>query len=232
MKPTALVLYRGRSLFTGQLIEAVAVNSNGNRKTGAMVGVFIQPAANVAKAVRPHPSVCPDACAFRDAGGCYVNWAWGPRSVQVAHSGRPVCKPAEAREFARDRMVRLGQAGDPAAIPVHVWRKLLTHAAGWTGYTHAWRSRPSLRGLCMASVESHVDAEEAEARGWRAYRVRPRGTDTIYGEIDCPSAVVQCADCGLCTGAGGKAASAPSISIPAHGGAVAARVSDRIAIGV
>jgi hypothetical protein len=78
----------------------------------------------------------------------------------------------------------------------------------------------------MASVENRADRALAESMGWRTYRIRSRGSEVGAGEIDCPSSRgVQCADCGLCNGANG----APSISIPAHGGAVAARVAQRIA---
>ena len=221
-----MIVWRGDSLLTGGPVIVTATAGSANAKTGPVVSTYILPAR--LPAVRPHASVCPDACPLRDTGGCYVNWAFGPRSTQAGHKGERVATPAQARDLAKDRVVRIAQAGDPAAVPAHVWRNLLTHAHAWTGYTHAWR-QPRFRWLqtlCMASVESPAQARQAQAEGWRTYRVRPRGSDTVAGELDCPATRgVQCSACRLCNGAG----SAPSISIPAHGGAVAARVAQRIA---
>jgi len=232
MKRETLILYRGPSKLTGEPILAILQTSTDNAKTGALVSVTIVPDPSVARSVRPHASVCPSACPFRDTGGCYVNWAFGPNALQKAHGHKPECTAREAREISRGRTVRLGMAGDPAAVPMRIWRNLLTHAAGWVGYTHAWRDGRfrTLRDFCMASVESEAEARDAHAAGWRTYRVRARGADTMHGEVDCPSARgVQCVDCGLCSGSTGKAGSAPSISIPAHGGAVASMVANRIA---
>jgi len=229
MARLGIVLYRGPSKFSGETIEAIATESE-NKKTRGMLVIHILPTIDVAKADRPHLSVCPSDCPFHKA--CYVNWSQSPPMVQRWHSGKPVWTPRAVRDVARGRSIRIGAEGDPCAVPVGVWRNVLSDCASWTSYTHAWRDGRNryYRPFSMASVESPAQALEAIAKGWRTYRVRPRDTETMAGEIDCPSSRgVLCASCGLCKG---EHETAPTISIPAHGGAVSAREANRIALAV
>jgi hypothetical protein len=106
--------------------------------------------------------------------------------------------------------LRMGAYGDPAALPVGIWRKLLRHAAGWTGYTHAWRSNPHLKSILMASADTLDEAHEAAAKGWRYYRIRSVDDDgqaepVAPGEAVCPASPegghrMQCIGCGSCAG--------------------------------
>jgi hypothetical protein len=226
----SVVLYRGPSRLDGAPIVVVATRRSRNPKTGDVVGTWILPDPDAAPASRPHPSVC-GSCPLAGIGACYVNWSTAPLAVQRSAAARgPVLSPAAIRAVGRGRFIRLGQAGDPAAVPAAVWRALLADSVGHTGYTHAWRDGRFrwLQRYAMASVESAAQAAEAQARGWRTFRIRP--TDearAIAGEIDCPSARgVTCNACGLCSGTTGRAPHL-SISIRAHGGAVAARQADR-----
>jgi hypothetical protein len=89
-----------------------------------------------------------------------------------------------------------------------VWRELLSTAAGFTAYTHAWR-RPQARAyqdFCMASVDTLPEQAEAAAAGWRTFRVRQRDEALQADEVACPASEeaghrTVCASCELCQGA-------------------------------
>ncbi len=118
---------------------------------------------------------------------------------------------AGLRRSPRQLGLRVGSYGDPAAVPVSVWRSLLEAAPWHTGYTHAWRGFAEFRGLLMASVDSGSEAGEAVAGGWEYFRVAPRGDrQRMRGEARCPAAVesgqrVTCATCPIqCNGKGAR----------------------------
>ena len=73
------------------------------------------------------------------------------------------------------KLIRLGTYGDPAAVPESVWTAMLSRSAGRTGYTHQWKdSRFAwLKTYVMASVDTLEEAAEAQAAGWRTFRVAP-----------------------------------------------------------
>lgn len=174
---------------------------------------------------------------------CYVVVAQAPLGVWRAWrrgSYSDATTPAARRALGGGRMVRVGSYGDPAAVPAHVWRELLSGAAGWTGYTHGWRGRPDLKRYLQASVDSEAEGAEARAAGWRTFRVGaapspgPALVDTFTGrvsgpvgrnrEILCPASEeagkrTTCDRCRLCAGAGpgGRLASVASVYIPPHG---------------
>lgn len=244
-KPASLVLYRGPSMLDpDSWIVATMTLRPKNRKTGGLLGVTIVPDLERhadRKAVRPDASICPGDCPFRDVGGCYVNWAFGPRSTQRAAVGRSVASVAEVIDAIRGKLVRLGQAGDPAALPDSVLGLVEGWADGWTAYTHAWRShldgsRPILRRMAMASCETVLDAATAVRAGWRAYLVRKddralRPNLGVPGArvAPCPAGVGEatCDRCMLCDGASARAGRPDVLTIAAHGGAVAARQAAR-----
>lgn len=119
--------------------------------------------------------------------------------------------------------VRIGSYGDPAVVPVHVWRQLVTAAysfTGYTGYTHLWRRDDlvldELKEFCMASVDSLEEREEAQAAGWRTFFVGDGHEDDVL----CPASKeagrkTTCENCVLCMGT--ASTSPKSIWIPAHG---------------
>ena len=120
--------------------------------------------------------------------------------------------------------MRLGAYGDPAALPVPVLRDLLHDVTGWTGYSHQWkRCHSSYRRWLMASTDSIAETVEAQAAGWRTFRIRKPDELPIVGEIDCPASDeqghrLQCIDCMICNGCGpNDTASRASVSIVAHG---------------
>lgn len=247
MKPNGVILYEGPSLLDGAPIVAIAIgldSSSTNRKTGAMIQTYIlrsnvEPTAAVASG--GDKSICGD-CRHRGTRGkgrtCYVNVGQGPLGVYRAYRrGRyPIARQFAGMHFVpgknrtlsdgtpcvgKDALVRLGTYGDPAAVPVHVWQSLLRHAKGHTGYTHQWRTAGDLKSLCMASVDTPEEAEEAQSLGWRTFRVAmPRDVVRKSNESVCPASeamgkILTCSTCLACNGANGRKG---SIVIAAHGG--------------
>lgn len=143
------------------------------------------------------------------------------------------------------RAVRAGSYGDPAACPPAVWRAFLGFARTRTGYTHGWKSAHAqfranameLTEYVMASCDSAADYDAARAFGFRCFYVVPSGTIApeksalsvgahVAGAMVCPASdefekaygrKTDCARCGACSGAGGKAAKFPHVIIGAHG---------------
>ena len=238
---TGLVLYRGPSALNGEPIVVVATGLDGalsdNEKTGAMVQTYIMPDVGLSpeKAIKTgdDASVCGD-CPHRaqfgpsgeyiKAGSCYVNAGQGARQVfeKYSRGGYPVYDPARDEHLLRGRLIRFGTWGDPAAAPVGLWRMLAGLAKGRTGYTHQWRrADPGLRPLLMASVDTPEDMAEAQAMGWRTFRVRRPGEPVLPGEIICPASAEAgkrrtCEACKACGGATASAA-ARSVVIIVHG---------------
>ena len=152
---------------------------------------------------------------------CYVTTFQGPRSVWNTwwRDGYPPASEhrSELVEAIRARGIRWGAYGDPGAVPTDLVRRW-SRFGRWTGYTHAWRRRPSLRPWLMASVDSEAEALEASSRGWRTFRVehdRTRELEPLEGELVCPASDeagkrTTCDRCGLCNGHGGSVAHSPA----------------------
>jgi hypothetical protein len=229
--PKGAVIYRGPSLIDGAPIVVIITGLKGskNEKTGSMVQTYIlRDDLDPVQAIRSgaDSSVCGD-CAHRGEGfkgrTCYVNIGQGALSVWRAyHRGAyPLLDPSDAAKLVRGRMVRLGTYGDPAAAPAKVWRDLVKHAEGWTGYTHQWRRRiaQGLKRLCMASADSPEEAVLAHSKGWRTFRVSDPKAPNVGRETVCPASYemgkrLQCIDCKACDGANGRRG---SIRIAPHG---------------
>jgi hypothetical protein len=230
MKSNGAILYRGPSLLDGSPILVIVtglVKPSENEKTGDMLQTWILPDAGMgplaAAAAGKDAAVC-GSCPLRPVmkGGCYVDLGKAPGGIYKA-AMRGSYPEASGVEEGRGRLVRLGSYGDPAAVPIPVWRKLLMHAKGHTGYTHQWRDPRFAwwRFYCMASADSVADAEAAEAAGWRVYRVAAAGDSARRrGEAKCPASDEAgfretCATCKF--KCGGRTVRGPSVVIQAHG---------------
>lgn len=218
IKAPGLVLWEGPSELNGEPIVVVANKldtTSMNRKTGPMVQVYIL--------LRDEPSweaitngadeaVC-GCCKMRalEAGGggrtCFVQvWPYVETVWKTYRKGR--YRPIDSFDWnpLEGRQIRVGEYGDPAAVPTSVWAKVLDGAKGWTAYTHLWPDcDQALRRYAMASVDTPAEYREANPMGWRTFRSR-LPTERIYkNELMCPAAEeagkkTQCIKCGQCDG--------------------------------
>ncbi len=133
------VIYKGPSLLDNKPIVVIATYSNRNTKTGKVVQTYIlREDINPLEASKTGEdySICGE-CPMRGevttdpkrkiAKGrkCYVNLGQGVLIVWKAYK-RGVYQTGEARTMGRDRFVRVGTYGDPAAVPAHIWDELLS----------------------------------------------------------------------------------------------------------
>ena len=226
--PTSFVVWHGASLLDGAHIMAVATctrERSNNGKVGDAIGVGIlcvdqSPLATwLSDAIR---SICPDDCAHRfdKNGDCYVNWA----RLHASWSGaRERLNTQPPKEFWQGAVVRFGMAGDPAAVPFHVWETIASECKGHMGYTAHWRNLDSKWSrLFMASVSSAPDFLRARSAGWRPYwATEDAGADAEaerLGVRECLSTShgVKCISCRGCDGTDKGASRAP-FYIPLHG---------------
>lgn len=216
-QPNGYVLWEGPSLLDGAPIVMIGtgyVNKSMNSKTGGMIQTWIlrsdMPPVEAVK-TGADASICGD-CVLRGNGngkerGCYVNVFWAPGRVydgfqRGIYPGASA--PGNLCALHRNRVVRLGAYGDPAAVPPEVLAKIVSGATSWTGYTHQWRTA-DLQRLCMASVETGEQAEEAHVRGYRTFRTLGGVEDRHAKEILCPASEeaghrTTCEKCTLCSG--------------------------------
>lgn len=233
------ILWEGKSAIDGAPIMLVATGlkkSSSNEKTGALVQTWI-----LRSDITPQEavdsgadeSIC-GACPHRgivvngknEKRSCYVTIFQAPRNIfQTAKRGKyDRVKGDAARELLAGRNVRLGAYGDPAAIPFHVWNRILADAARGTGYTHQWKACDArFARYCMASADNAQEAQEAQARGYRTFRVGTRAESIVQGaEFLCPASkeAGQKTNCAACLACGGTSSpNRASVFIPAHGAA-------------
>lgn len=220
-------VYNGPSKLNARPIQVVITGldkRSKNPKTGDMAQTYIMPARVLpSTAVRTgsDSSVCGD-CSLRPsvaaADPCYVTTVHGPRATYTKHRGAPVEIPTEIA-----KPIRLGAWGDPAAVPIAIWRYLTKLAPSWTGYTHQWAKKQhrNLQPYCMASVDSPGQAERAQREGWRTFRVKHDGDPLRGNEIACPASAesgkrTTCSRCGLCNGKTGPHDRRANIAINYH----------------
>jgi hypothetical protein len=237
------VIYEGPSKIDGKPI-AVVINKvnddSANDKTGALVQSFI-----FRTDIEPHTalktgddeSVCGDCQhrpflvkRFKDGRApCYVRVYQSVLSVARAHArGRYVkVTPKQAAKILKDRLLRLGTYGNPSAAPVGVWWEVTRLVRGTTGYDHGWktikpRERTKWQQMVMASVDSEAEQHEAQALGWRTFRVA-LNAHRLDTETPCPASreagyKATCETCGGKAGplCGGTKIKAKSIVIQDH----------------
>lgn len=215
-QPSGAVIYDGPSRLDGERILVIVTGldrPSKNPKTGAMIQCWIL-CADLSPVAASQSGADASVCGgcklrhFTSAGTgrpiCYVGLIHAPRAVWDAWS-RGKYPTVQPHEIPRNRPIRLGAYGDPSAVPLRVWRALCGH--GHTAYTHGWRTRPALATLAMASVDTPAEATEAQAKGWRTFRVRSSAADPLLpSEIVCPASAeggkrTTCSACQLCDGA-------------------------------
>lgn len=157
-------------------------------------------------------------------GSCYVNLGQGPFIVYQQYlAGKYPMLDNTYRELFKDRNLRMGSYGDPAAIPYKIWAKMRSWCSGHTAYTHQWRTcDQKFSKLCMASCDTPQDYIDAKKKGWRTFRVKSEFDPILNGEIACPASKErnyskQCAGCLACNGSKKKTDLRRDIVINAHG---------------
>jgi len=221
-----IILYKGPSLLDGKPIVAIATGLQSgsiNRKTGSVVQTWI-----IREDVKPHlalksgddASVCGD-CKHRPAnnGACYVQVAWAPLAVYNAYVKGGYTEE-DVVAAGRNKGIRIGSYGDPAAVPISIWKAFSKESSFVLGYTHQWKiCDPELKTLCMASVDSEQEAEEATRMGWRYFRVKrtdsPRNKELVCPASEEKGKVLTCEKCKACGGLSSKSTSNVVINI--HG---------------
>jgi len=206
-----VVLYDGPSLIDGNPIVAIAngFKRNRNKKVGKMVKIWI-----IRKDISPNDacnegkdkSVC-GTCKHRNFRSCYVNISHGPQQIFDAFKrGRYELYDSSMISIFEGLKIRIGAYGDPAAIPYEILEEILSVSAGFTGYTHRWKSGDSrYKNIIMASVETIEEYLEAKKRGWRTFRVRLENEPILENEFICPASKeggkkTSCSKCNLCNG--------------------------------
>jgi hypothetical protein len=178
MKPNtnSLVLWSNSRI---QLIVTGLTERSKNKKTGGMIQTYIiRTDMSPLDAMRQDKDKaicgnCPLRGSTKKQGKrkdrpCYVNVGQAPQALYkaVKNFGGSITK-------AQGKPGRLGSYGDPSFVPVPVWKRVLNLLSGHTGYTHQW-ARPTTQAysaFLMASVESVDAKKQANALGWRTFRV-------------------------------------------------------------
>lgn len=230
---SGLVLYDGESELDGGPVFVVATFGTSNVKTGDLIQTWIMRSdmhpmeAAYSGADESICGVCPHRSVNGGKRSCYVNLAFGPRSVWDAYQAgkyRLFCREKHLHLF-QGQLLRVGAYGDPVAVPVEVWQPLVHAAYRTAAYTHLWRMSCAapFRSWTMASVDSLHEREEAHLRGWRTYRTDGSGK-LGANEVWCPATEpggnrALCETCMACDGLqrGDKRV---DIATPVHGSGV------------
>ena len=168
----SIVLYKGISLLDNETPIMVVMSGynkdSENDKTGPLVQLYILPIDILPRDAYTSgsKSVCGD-CRYNGDNGCYVRWSHLKGMWNSARSQNPI-PLSLAKEFVKGLRVRVGAAGDPAAVPFSFWNELLSSCESHTGYTHQWNKPQfaSLSRLFVASTDSKEETKQANAKGW------------------------------------------------------------------
>ena len=227
-KPLGVILYIGPSRIDGKRIVLIATLSTDNEKTGNMIQTWILLADTPpieAINTGDDKAICGD-CPLRGIvealanktgkhstrnrmRGCYVSVKNAPRAVYDAFKrGRYEYWDKETHaQYFEGRKLRLGAYGDPVAVPLPIWKRVLPLCVGWTGYSHQWKRIKYQRWSKYIMASTHSEAENALARrlGWRSFRTRTADQPIAPDEIVCPASDeagkrLTCETCLACCG--------------------------------
>ena len=165
------IIYKGPSQIDGEEIVAIGTYSDRNTKTGKVLQTYIlRENVNPLEASKTGQdySICGD-CPMRGKvttdpkrkiakeRECYVNLGQGVLIVWKAYKRGVYQEASNCRsELGKDKFVRVGTYGDPAAVPDIVWTQLLENATTWTAYTHQKPWRPD---IAMQSADTYDEAK-------------------------------------------------------------------------
>ena len=227
--PNGVILYEGPSPVDGSPIVAIATGltkASANSKTGRVIQTWIMRSdLDPWDAVKSGKdlSVCGDCIHRRTwseveqkwVHSCYVDVPRAPKAIFNCFKRGGYLTLAEYPKAVRiilRNILRLGSYGDPAMIPIEVWAALIGPNSP-LGYTHQWESTlfdidPRFKLLLMASVESGIERQRAESKGWRVFQGVVRGSEPPKGLKQCPSDPTISEDkqvgCDVCQACDGK----------------------------
>jgi len=224
-----VIIYEGPSELDGKPIVAIITgisNKSNNSKTGDMPQVWIlRSDLHPTEALRTGEDVsicgnCPyrpqelgDGALKKHSRKCYVNtMSFNAVYKKYANNGYETVDLDSLASTLSDYHVRIGAYGDPAAVPITVWDKVLAHCKS-TGYTHQWKTcSPEYAKYCMASCDSPLDVIISTAKGYRTFFVQNiEEYDNVTRVVDniklahCPASKEKgksttCSKCMACTG--------------------------------
>ena len=224
-KPKGYIVYEGPSQIDGQPIVGIATTGSVNAKTGNLMQLYIMRAdirPTLATKTGDDRSVCGD-CKHRhfSGGACYVMPFTGPLGVYKYYKKGGYEKLDEDYSVFDNQVLRFGAYGDPYAIPLDILINIKSRVKNSTSYTHQWIKLGSLDmkvypTFTMASVDNIEEKKQAQALGFRTFRVVDHYGVMEKDEIICPNITnnVQCIDCKLCSG---NQIKAKNIVVKAHG---------------
>ena len=222
------VLFEGPSAINDEPIVAILTGvdrPSQNMKTGNQCQLWVFHAnIHPTEAVRTEAdaAIC-GSCPLR-AKICYVTLHHGPNNIWRSWKENPkkftTGFPPAAQ--TKRRSIRLTAYGDPGALPMEILDQCVQRFRDHTGYTHLWKERPQLQKYVMASVESPELATEAQALGFRTFRIKNAGEPRLKGEALCPfeATGLQCTDCRACNGKTGPFSSNIAVTIHGMGGKI------------
>jgi len=213
----SFIVWEGESQLNGKPITLIisGLESTGNRKTGTMIQSWIiNSSINPVDATKTgeDASICGNCWRKPSLGDkCYVTVFQAPNQIYKTYVSGKYDNFEKAKKDDIDSGLRLGSYGDPVAVPLEVWNKLMENFPYHTGYTSQWRTIQSIpyRGKIQASCASMQDKHKAESLGWKTYTSLPIGhpyPDPSENMIQCPATIpqnngkVSCSDCKLCDG--------------------------------
>ena len=179
-KQKGYILQKAKNFVCIAVMQSTNIKTGGPKTDENMVQLYIlyphmKPVEASKKGLDAH--VCGD-CKHRHhlGGACYVNLGHGPRATYDAYkNGVYYDAPDSVEQFLKvverdKRAVRFGAYGDPAFISQDLVKKISAVASKVTGYTHQWKKRAVDKSL-MLSVDNLQEKKEANAKGFRTFRV-------------------------------------------------------------
>lgn len=234
-KFSGLIAYYGESMLDGSPIALVVnriTTPSTNPKTGIMVQTFIiRTDVDPLTATKTGAdfAICGD-CKHKktENNSCYVSVWQAPQTVYKALQKNRYAMPDRdfdpvlIPDLLKNKIVRAGSYGDPAAVPLHIWQSMISKAQAVNGYSHQWRKTAfdGFKSFCMASVDSESEQNQAQAQGWRTFRVKTASEPILKRESPCNASKEQGQKtaCDLCKACGGLSSKAKvNIVINAHG---------------
>jgi hypothetical protein len=206
MNTNGVIFYKGKSEITGESIVGVATGlkiPSRNAKTGDVIQTFIlRSDLNPLFAVLQDKdkAICGNCpLKYTNSNLCYVNVS---KSVSHVYNCFKRNNYAYTDVLNTVKSIRLGSYGDPTAIPIKIWQKILKNKS-FVGYTHNWKfCNPKWRNYLLASIESPKLIAVLNNLGWYTARIIKDKSELTESEILCPAQatnnLIKCENCLLC----------------------------------